>query len=65
MVFSKIPFSPFTAPLGGRYEITITFLTISYELLQKNHYISDHFVTAPYASYDITMLQLLLNDGFV
>jgi hypothetical protein len=34
-------------------------------MLRDNCYISNHFVTTPYAGYDITMLQLLLNNGLV
>ena len=33
------------------------------EPLRNNHYISDHFVTAPYAGHGISMLRLFMNDG--
>ncbi len=36
---------------------------LDWEPLQNNHYISDHFVTAPYAGHGISMLRLFLNDG--
>ena len=31
--------------------------------LKDNHYISDHFITAPYAGHDLSMLRLFLNNG--